>query len=442
VRPSKIKGEKIIQRYLASGPTDKGATPNQVSTKLMAYTYGHDLAIFELRHPLPNYHGVRYSLEDLEPGLEVDIYGYPLEGINPVRKLLQFHATFKAKTTSGLLAFDYSPAGGKTIRGGASGGVVVDRKTQQVVGILNSVAKSGELIATAVPVQSLVDFVAKVQPYLAQDIFPSLKLIHPITADLYPKFVPVPADGLRHRTEEPAEVKLLREKAQKLADDMRDFIAVQSFAWGGDRKLSAQADYEVRVIDGVQKFRRYPDGRDELKEVPRPGLSGWALPADEWSALPRMVGTEFRLKIRQAADVTENDQHLKVFQYYASVEDNLCPFEAVDDYVFFAVGKPVAVACYGEVWTDKDFNVVRMSENLDLSDKLKAYRGWEEFRVVLTYSWLNRTGEPAKIVPLTIFTESHDKKHIYWCRGQFTDYRKFSSRAKLILPNGVTETAP
>src|ERR1700719_58201 len=128
VRPSKIKGEKIIQRYLASGPTDKGATPNQVSTKLMAYAYGHDLAIFELRHPLPHYHGVRYSLEDLEPGLEVDIYGYPLESINPVRKLLQFHATFKAKTTSGLLAFDYSPAGGKTIRGGASGGVVVDRK--------------------------------------------------------------------------------------------------------------------------------------------------------------------------------------------------------------------------------------------------------------------------------------------------------------------------
>src|SRR5438445_7925956 len=219
-------------------------------------------------------------------------------------------------------------------------------------------------MALAVPVQTLVDFVSKVQPFLAQRIFPTTKDVSPVSADLYPKFVQSPAaDSLQHRSDEPAEVKVLRKKAQLLADSMRNFIAVQSFAWGsGDQEPAAQAEYEVRVIDGVQRFRAYPDGKKELEEVLYPRQNGWVLPADEWSTLPKMVGTEFRLRVHQAADVVVNQQRMKVFQYYASVEDNLCPFEPVEDFGFFIIGKTVAVACYGEVWTDEDENIVRMSE--------------------------------------------------------------------------------
>ncbi len=214
---------------------------------------------------------------------------------------------------------------------------------------------------------------------------------------------------------------------------MRNFIAVQSYAWGsGDKEPDAQAEYEVRVIDGVQRFRRFPEGKEELKQVPYPHLSGWALAAAEWSNLPEMVGTEFRLKVHQAADVVVNEQRMKVFQYYASVEDNLCPFAPVEDFGFFTISKTVVVACYGEVWTDEDTNIIRMSEHLELSDKLKAYRGWEDVQVVLTYGWLRRANEPPRLVPLTIFTEARHKKHIYWCRGQFTDYRIFDSTVKII----------
>jgi hypothetical protein len=52
---------------------------------------------------------------------------------------------------------------------------------------------------------------------------------------------------------------------------------------------------------------------------------------------------------------------------------------------------------------------------------------------VLTYGWLNDEGEPRSLVPLTIFAEGrYKKKHVYWCRGQFTDYRMFTSRAKML----------
>src|SRR5207245_6263318 len=130
-----------------------------------------------------------------------------------------------------------------------------------------------------------------------------------VSADLYPKFVPPPdhypkfvprgADGLQHRPEEPYEVSVLRKKAQLLADSMRNFIAVQSFAWGsGDKEPAAEAAYEVRVIDGVQRFRMYPDGKKELEEVPYPRLNGWVVGAEEWERMRTMVGQVMRRKYR------------------------------------------------------------------------------------------------------------------------------------------------
>src|SRR6266481_4917051 len=298
-RVDKIKREKIIQRYFATGPHDKGATANYVpKVGVLPFAKNRDLAIFELQRPLPHHHGLTFSLDELQVGQEVDIYGYPMGMINPIRKLTRFPATFKGPTTSGLLAFDYQLSAGKPIHiEGASGGIVVDRKTEKIVGILSG-RGTDETTALAVPVQTLADFVSKVQPFLAQRIFPTTKEISPVSADLYPKFVPPPdhypkfvprrADGLQHRSEEPYEVSVLRKKAQLLADSMRNFIAVQSFAWGsGNKEPAAQAEYEVRVIDGVQRFRRFPEGKEELKQVPYPHLSGWALAAAEWSELPQ-----------------------------------------------------------------------------------------------------------------------------------------------------------
>src|SRR6266851_3188087 len=152
-RVHKIKGEKIFQRYLATGPQDEGATANFLPNgDVLPYATSRDLAIFELRRSLPHHHGLTFSLDELEVGQEVAIYGYPKGVINPVRKLTRFPATFKAPTTSGLLAFDYQLSGDKPIRiRGASGGIVVDRKTEKIVGILS---ETTEATALAVPIQT------------------------------------------------------------------------------------------------------------------------------------------------------------------------------------------------------------------------------------------------------------------------------------------------
>jgi hypothetical protein len=430
----KIKGEKVVHRYLGTGPKDNGATPNFLpGYGVLPYAVDRDLAILEVERPLRRHHGAAYSLDELEAGQEVDIYGYPNVSINPKRKLTKIPATFRAPTTSGLLAFAYETTAGRPLNiHGASGGIVVDRKSGRVVGVLSGTSDG---MALAVPVQNLVDFVSKAQPFLAQRLFPltATTVVSPVPGDLYAKFVPPRASVLARRPEEPQEVVLLRQKAEALADGMRNFIAVQSFAWGsGNQDPRAEAEYEVQVIDGSQRFREYPDGKKELEQPPYPHLSGWVLPSDQWSTLPKMVGTEYRLKIRQAADAVVRNKRFKVFQYYASAEDNLCPFAPVEDFGFFSVTKTVAVACYGEVWTDEGTNIVRISENLDLSEKRKDYRGWESYQVVLTYGWVQRTKENSWLVPLTIFTEAREKKHVYWCRGHFTGYQMFDARARLL----------
>src|SRR5260370_25920868 len=101
---------------------------------------------------------------------------------------------------------------------------------------------------------------------------------------------------------------------------------------------------------------------------------------------------------------------MKVFQYQADSEDGVCRFRSVFDFVFFTVNKDVTVACYGEVWTDEDMNILRMSEHYELGGKWKNYQG------VVTYGWLTRADERARLIPLTIYIQAQFGKKVYWCR--------------------------
>src|SRR6266852_8564064 len=77
-RATKIKREKIIQRYFATGPHDEDATANYLPNGgVLPYAKKRDLAIFELRRSLPHHHALTFSLDELQLGQEVDIYGYP-----------------------------------------------------------------------------------------------------------------------------------------------------------------------------------------------------------------------------------------------------------------------------------------------------------------------------------------------------------------------------
>jgi Trypsin-like peptidase domain len=428
-KPSKIDGQPIVDRFLATGPDDDGATMNVgPAAAPIKYNLSRDLAILELRKPLAHHHGAAFSLDELQPGQAVEIYAYPKESNHASRKLLRFAGTYKGETTSGLLAFDYAPENGDMIQPGASGGVVVDAQSHRIVGVLNGIELDHPSTAVAVPAQSLADFVSKVEPFLAITLFPMHGNTPPDADDIYPEYAPQQAsEGLQHRSDEPAAVKQLRENAQQLSDGMRNLIAVQRLAWGsGDKDAALRAAYEVRIVDGSQKFRDYPDGKAELDEIPLPPLSHSIVPALEWSELPEMVGKQLHLKVHQAPDAVVNGKQLKIFQYGANVEDGACGFTYVNDHILFKSSKTVRTGCFGEVWTDENMIIVRMSEHYELPGDRKIYH------VVVTYGLLTRAGEAPRTIPMTIAAKTEDKNRVDWCRGQFTDYQIFGSQVKIL----------
>ncbi len=432
-KPRRVMGVGIANRYYATGPNDKGAILDLSGPVPFEMAPGRDLAIFELRHSIRGHHGIGYSLQELQAGDKVDIYGYPKGPLNPKRSVLKVEGTYQGKTESGLLLFAYSPTGRSWMGPGASGGIVVDRKSQQIVGILARGGKQ-EAFIEAVPVQTLAEFVRKVLPWLGALLFPSPAEGAPqagywaVGQDLYPKFVP-PEQIVLRRRDDPDGISVLRQSAEQLMRNVDNLIAVQTFVWGDDRKGAyAENAYEVRVVDGHQTYREYPDGKKEYTSIPRWWDAGMA-PAADWSELPRMIGTDLSLRIQRLPDKVVDGHSLRVFQYRASLEDKVC-------YVKFALlfgpwviwNSRMAASCYGEVWTDQEMNILRLSQHMDLGGR----KGLDWYDTVVTYGWLRRDGKAPRMAPVEFRSQFRSKKGTVWCRGHFVNYRAFGSDFKLL----------
>jgi hypothetical protein len=205
-KPGKIKGDKIVARYCATGPNDEDAAYDEmVGVENLRFTRSRDLAIYELREPLRHHHGLAFTLDEPKLGDVVDIYTYPKEGASPFRKLSQFKGTFQGATGDGLLAFEYELSNDKKVRPGASGGIVVERKTERIVGVLNSiVGETNKPTAVAVPTKALADFVGRVDRSLAQKLFPSYSYDSSVSDEDNLKCAP-DTDRLERAAKEPSE---------------------------------------------------------------------------------------------------------------------------------------------------------------------------------------------------------------------------------------------
>ena len=423
----KIKGQGVLEKYLATGPDDDGAVWNKPLDDSTGpptkYTPVRDLAIFKLNRPLESkgMRGIGLYPYQLQEGQEVDIYAYPSNDrplVVGLRKLTRFSCVFVLETSDGQLEFRCElSAAGRPIRPGASGGIVVDRKTQQTVGILRGVVIDENNLAIAVPIWSLADFLFKVHPEAYAKLFPvqvyrsqgtNASSTEPILPDAYlhgevrepVQAAPEVSPGtIQRRPQESPTIVLLRNKAQSLADNMKNFIAVERLSFGSGETPSALSQYEIRVIDGDPKFRAYPAGRQELSRLPFPKQIPAVEVGSEWSDLPDMVGTSLGLKMAQVEDIFVDGRRVQVFRYRGQVEDHACKFRSSMNYLFFQHDWVGTVACSGDVWTDEDMNILRISEDLALPPSKTR---WRNLHAVVLYGWLKKTGEEPTLIPVSI----------------------------------------
>jgi hypothetical protein len=223
---------------------------------------------------------------------------------------------------------------------------------------------------------------------------------------------------LQVRPTEPSEVQELRKKAQSMVQQMSNFIALQTLTLGDNSVWQ----HELRVIDGQQIFTR-SDGA-ELKELPIPRLG--VVPGSEWRDLAQMVGTNLRLPLRYSGERMEDGRKVKVFSYRATKEDEVCGIRVKRP--FHRLWKDSA-PCHGEVWTDRDLNILRITQETLLPHESSLGKA----TIVVLYGWLKYAGSSDLLVPTSIYlTAQTVKGRTIESSATFTAYRVFHAAAKVV----------
>ena len=427
--PHAIHGNPVVQRLLATGPDDDGAVPQPEGNETISYNPARDLAIYELVKPIKGFSGMPFSLEPLKDEDAVEIIAFPgrTPGIADYdRKLTTWQATYLADNFDGCLLFKYklSDKGGE-IRPGSSGGIVV--RHGAIVGILRAAARS-DLIAEAVPVSSLEEFLAKRNPYLHAQLFPHVAAVEPAATDAFPLWTDPPSTPgtLERRAPEPADVQRLRAGAQELYNSMKYFMAREFISWGNGGSPKMESTYDLKVRDGVEV---YSDGKHEYTgETPLPNISGWVDPGQLWLNAPRYANSDLSLRIRHAGRATVNNRPIDVYQWQApGTESKFCRFDEISLFPLFRHDTLSDVACSGEIWLSAEGDIVRISESYN-----RPVGKWSHYESIVVYGRVTLKGE-SHLVPVTISTRvQHGSSKTFYCDSIFTDYRFWSSQMRLL----------
>jgi hypothetical protein len=111
------------------------------------------------------------------------------------------------------------------------------------------------------------------------------------------------------------------------------------------------------------------------------------------------------------------------------LEDRACEFRSITDYIVWQREWVGTVKCRGEVWTDENFNILRITQDDDLP---ASKTRWHKLHVAVIYGRLEEAAKEPRLLPTNVVlrAEFSDGK-TYWCKGAFTNYRMFTSSIKL-----------
>jgi hypothetical protein len=456
-----INGERVGASWSATGPNDQNARFVPSYTESYKYTQVRDLAILRMKKPMSRrgMHGVRIYAGELRGGEPVTIMSYP------AGKLTVTTGHFDSMVEDGILKFDLA----SPLAAGCSGGLILNER-DEAVGVLFALQPS-RMSAYAVPIWSLADFIKKVQPQAYADLFlgevfrpnihgrlllraetanteMNLDLGEEAASGLSPNFMaaaigglnpiavlpamflrsaitvpPLPEEHrsteLQSRPKESVEVQTLRQRAQAMVEQMANFLSLQTLTLADNTVWQ----HQVRVIDGQQVFTK-PDGTN-LMELPIPHLG--VVPGSEWRDLPQMVGSNLRLPLRYIGERTENKQKMKVFQFNATEEDGVCAIR-IKRGALSRTWKG-SVPCRGEVWTDADFNILRITEEMTLPQKT----GMERCTTVVLYGWLHGADASNHLVPSAIWLQAQGRNgRTVESTANFSSYHLFRAKARIM----------
>jgi hypothetical protein len=433
--PRKVDGVKVRRVALATGPDDYGAVW-VVTTydKWLRYNPLNDVALISLSRPLlPGTAAASFYADDLRPGQELVVHGFPSGG-----KQEAIAAEF-LQMADGLLELSL----GTEAPAGLSGSMVADQQGR-VVGMLSFVTDGR---AFAVPLWSIAEAIRKFHPALHSQLFPdglhkpaafqaSMALDRDLAAAIGGSN-PAPAlplasmeDGLgqpfpdpvMHSArlfnvrETPADILELRHRAQQMFRQMDNFRALQTLRLSTEGKPELTWLQEVYVESDNLVFRDVDDGQ-LMRAVAFPHRQRSVVPGGEWRHLPQIVADELKgARVEEIGTKDVGGEWVRVFHYQASAEDQVCWFRFRTTHVFWSHDRQFPVACRGEIWTDGGLNVLRISQELEVREHNVPM---QSLQLAVLYGWLG-----PDLVPVDMVVEGAIAGHMCRAVAHFSNYRQ------------------
>jgi hypothetical protein len=429
-----VTGNRTEKVLSLANESDANKTGVPMAKKTLSYNIANDVSFVYTKKPVPHKSGVPYSFK-YYVGEKVEIAGYSnhkyetrqarIIGSNV--PLVMGQAQLKENL---VLDIHLDP--------GNSGSAVFDERGN----LLGMITLSGALrfgsgnlaVSVALPVRTIANALMKLDPVVGSAIFKDMPGEEPEQAqtasvlyqesDLPEDTSPVLPTLSAVPSEAPGAVARLRAMSEAAAGRMIGFVAQQCLVQGTQKPLC----HELSVADGRQTYR----------EIERNGRLG--KPTDSFPILKHGVWTPSDW-MDALGEIADNPWEFQgsvgghyLFASKSAAEDDRCYYEE------YPQGTPLfggahsdwkgPVACFEQVLTDKDFNVLSVFTEMRPPDDCLT----QLVQIAIYYDWVKLEGLDLPILlPVTerITAEVMGKKHLWYATASWTNYKKFRTEHKI-----------
>jgi hypothetical protein len=408
--------------------SDTNKSDVSAGKKTLSYNIANDLSFIYTTKPVPHKSGVPYSYK-FHVGQKVTVAGYYKHGFE-AREAHIIGANTplimgQAQLNENLIV-DIS------LKFGASGSAVLDEQGNLLGMIILSGAlklPSGDLKSSiALPVRTIAKALMKLDPVLGASIFSDMPDEEPATLQTFPVVYqerdlpedtsPVIPELAAVPSDVPNSVHKLRTQSKATATRMTNFITKQCLVQGTNIALC----HEVSLVDGEQTFREI----DKSGKLRKPTDS---FPIQKHGVWTQSDWTDTLSKIADNPWVfrgSVGDRYL--FTFESTAEDDRCYYEEYYRGIpLFGGAHPDwkgSVACFEQVLTDKDFNVLSVFTEMHPPDDCLT----RLLQTAIYYDWVKLDGLKSPVmlpVRERVAATVLGQKDLWYTSVSWTDYRKF-----------------
>ena len=427
--------DKVLS-LASESDTNKSDVP--VGKKTLSYNVANDVSFVYTKKPVPHKSGVPYSYR-FYVGQKVTIAGYynhefetrEARVIGSNVPLVMGKARLKEDL---VLDIHLDP--------GTSGSAVLDERGNLLgMIILSGVLKfsSGDLTASiALSVKTIAKAMVKLDPVLGSAIFNDIPNDIPEEEPMPMQTPPVlyQENGLSEDaspviptlsavpSEVPNSVGKLRAKSEAASKLMANFVTRQCLVQGAQKPLC----HELSIVGGQQIFREI--GKNGKLDKP----TGF-FPIQKHGVWAQ---SDWADTLGEIADNTwifqgSMDDHY-LFTFKSAAEDDRCYWEE------YSQGTPLfggghqgwrgSVACFEQILTDKDFNVLSVFTEMRPPDGCLT----ELVQTAIYYDWIKLEGLKSPILlPIMerITAKVLGQKDLWYANVSWTDYKEFRAEHKI-----------